>query len=76
VNLPTPQIILIDAGTADVSSTLVRQRRANGEPIAGLVHPRVERHIAQHGLYGPAPPEARDDGARRDPAAGRLHGQS
>ena len=34
-----PVIILIDAPTADVSSTAIRQRRADGESIAGLVRP-------------------------------------
>src|SRR5262249_8462271 len=46
-----PVIILIDAPTSDVSSTAVRQLRASGATIAGLVPPAVERHIEQHGLY-------------------------
>ena len=44
-------IILIDARTADVSSTAIRERRARGETIAGLVPDAVRQHIEQHGLY-------------------------
>lgn len=46
-----PRIFLIDAPTADVSSTTIRRRRADHLPIAGMVSPGVERHIEQHGLY-------------------------
>jgi len=35
----------------DVSATGIRRRVRQGEPIAGLVHPEVERYIARHGLY-------------------------
>lgn len=44
-------IYLVEHETPDVSSTAVRERRARGESIAGLVTPAVERHILQHGLY-------------------------
>ena len=43
-------IFLIDAATADVSSTAIRQRRQQGQSIAGLVPRGVEQHIEQHGL--------------------------
>jgi nicotinate-nucleotide adenylyltransferase len=46
-----PVILLIDALTADVSSTAIRERVAEGESIAGLVPPAVQQHIEQHGLY-------------------------
>ena len=46
-----PMIILIDAPTADVSSTAIRQRRSTNEPISGLVPLEVQQHIEQHGLY-------------------------
>jgi nicotinate-nucleotide adenylyltransferase len=46
-----PLIVLIDAPTADVSSTAIRQRRASGDSIAGMVPPSVQQHIEQHGLY-------------------------
>lgn len=49
--LAHPMIILIDAATADVSSTAIRQRRASGESIDGLVPLAVQQHIEQHGLY-------------------------
>lgn len=44
-------IFLVDAPTADVSSTLIRRRRAAGEPLAGLVPVTVETHIVRHRLY-------------------------
>jgi nicotinate-nucleotide adenylyltransferase len=49
--LDTPSIILIDASTADVSSTAIRERRSQGRPITGLVAVGVQQHIEQHGLY-------------------------
>jgi nicotinate-nucleotide adenylyltransferase len=71
----TPSIILIDAPTADVSSTAIRQRIAAGESIAGLVPARVQQHIEQHGLYTSATSGRRAIDAAELPAAGRLHGQ-
>ena len=70
------RIILIDAPTADVSSTAIRQRRASGQSIAGLVPPSVQQHIEQHGLYSPMPPDRRPTRGRDAAAAGRLHGQN
>ena len=46
-----PSIFLIDAPTADVSSTGIRQRVATGASIDGLVPPAVAAYIARHGLY-------------------------
>jgi nicotinate-nucleotide adenylyltransferase len=71
----TPSIILIDARTADVSSTAIRKRRAEGQTIAGLVEPSVQQHIEQHGLYTPMDPGRRGNDAPPRPAAGRLHGE-
>jgi nicotinate-nucleotide adenylyltransferase len=68
-------IFLIDAPTADVSSTAIRARRVAGLSIAGLVPQAVQQHIEQHGLYSNAPPGANAIGVREQPAAGRLHGQ-
>jgi nicotinate-nucleotide adenylyltransferase len=77
-------IILIDAPTAAVSSTAIRERRATGESIAGLVTPGVETHIERHGLYAallpitpgiPWTPGRRGNDPPSDVAAGRLHGQ-
>ena len=70
----TPSIILIDARTADVSSTAIRKRRAAGQSIAGFVEPGVQQHIEQHGLYTPIEPGRRRSDAPPAPAAGRLHG--
>ena len=46
-------ILLIDAATADVSSTAIRQCRLTGLPTGGMVPPLVQQHIEQHGLYTP-----------------------
>jgi len=71
-----PVIILIDAPVADVSSTAIRQRRAHGQSIAGLVELSVQQHIEQHGLYLSMIPGRRASDRTQSPAAGRLHGQS
>ncbi len=68
-----PLIILIDAPTADVSATAIRERRAAGESIAGLVPPHVQQHIEQHGLYTSMTPGRRKLDAPPSQAAGRLH---
>jgi nicotinate-nucleotide adenylyltransferase len=70
-----PAIILIDERTADVSSTVIRERRANRESIGGLVDLGVEQHIEQHGLYLPNIPGRRASD-ELDTPAGRLHGES
>ena len=67
-------IVLIDAATADVSSTAIRDRRKTGQSIAGLVDPRVQQHIEQHGLYSAMNPDLRIADAPQIPPAGRLHG--
>jgi nicotinic acid mononucleotide adenylyltransferase len=51
-------IFLIDAITADVSSTAIRQRLADGRPIGDVVPPAVDQHIQRHGLYGHEPNRA------------------
>ena len=70
-----PLIILLDTPTADVSSTAIRDRLANGASIDGLVLPGVQQHIEQHGLYTSTTPGRRASDAPPIPAAGRLHGQ-
>ena len=68
-------IFLIDAATADVSSTTIRQRCETGDPLDGLVPAIVQQYIEQHGLYTSKTPGRRaSDAATRD-AAGRLHGK-
>jgi nicotinate-nucleotide adenylyltransferase len=71
-----PMIFLIEASTADVSSTAIRSRLAKGQPITGLVEPDVQQHIEQHELYAPTVPGRREDDRPADTAAGRLHGHS
>ena len=70
-----PLIILIDAPTADVSSTAIRDHLAAGESIAGLVPQRVQQHIEQHGLYTSMIPGRRALDAPQTAPAGRLHDQ-
>ncbi len=68
-------IILIDAATANVSSTDIRARLAAGRSVAGLVDPRVQQHIARHALYS-SDAQPGDAHTAPDPStAGRLHGQ-
>lgn len=69
-------IILIDAPTADVSGTLIRQRRSAGLSIETLVPSPVLQHIERHGLYLPTSADRRGHADSMIPAAGRLHGQS
>ncbi len=68
-------IFLINAPTADVSSTAIRQRRLAGQSISGLVPPGVEQHIEQHGLYTSMAAEQREHDRLTNMAAGRLHGE-
>jgi nicotinate-nucleotide adenylyltransferase len=76
VNEREPSIFLIEAATADVSSTAIRQRRLQGQSISGLVPRGVEQHIEQHGLYRTITPGEPHEERFVNPAAGRLHGQS
>ena len=66
-------IILLDAPTADVSSTAIRKRLNEGASIAGLVPANVQQHIERHGLYSSMTPGRRWSDTPRIPAAGRLH---
>ena len=65
---PETSIFLVDAPTADVSSTDIRRRVGAGESIAGLLPPGVEHHIRQHGLY--------QSDASSSSRAEHLHGQN
>jgi nicotinate-nucleotide adenylyltransferase len=60
-------IFLVDVPTTDVSSTEVRRRIRDGDPLSGLVPAAVEHHIRQHGLYQPSSETASK--------ADQLHGQ-
>ena len=69
-----PSIFLVNRPTPDVSSTAIRARCAEGQPITGLVPPAVERHIDRHALYRTRDAAAsRADGERRP--ASLLHEQ-
>ena len=64
----TTSIYLVDAPTPDVSSTEIRRRIAERQPLSGLVPPGVEDHIARHQLYLQRP--------LIPSAAEHLHGQN
>jgi nicotinate-nucleotide adenylyltransferase len=53
---PGTAVVLVEAATPDVSSTVIRARAAKGFSLAGLVPPRVEQYIRRHGLYAAEPP--------------------
>jgi nicotinate-nucleotide adenylyltransferase len=63
-------ILLIDAKTADVSSSAVRDRLRHGAPLTGLVPAAVDVHIRQHHLYRSGAGDA-----ARAPQADELHGE-
>jgi nicotinate-nucleotide adenylyltransferase len=44
-------VAFLDMPTVEISSSLVRERVHDGEPIEGLVEPAVARYIAEQGLY-------------------------
>jgi nicotinate-nucleotide adenylyltransferase len=44
-------IVLVDASTSPVSSTMVRAAVAAGQSLSGLVPAPVASYIAAHGLY-------------------------
>ena len=46
-----PAILLVDAATAPVSSTGIRERLRNGESIEMMVPPAVAAYVQKHGLY-------------------------
>jgi nicotinate-nucleotide adenylyltransferase len=46
------RIILVEARTRDISSTMIRARLSAGQPIDDVVPDAVARHIANHHLYG------------------------
>jgi nicotinate-nucleotide adenylyltransferase len=47
-----PRIILLEARTRDISSTMIRTRLAARQPIDDLVPTGVARYITTHHLYG------------------------
>jgi nicotinate-nucleotide adenylyltransferase len=47
-----PEVRFLDMPMIDVSSSMVRDRVARGEPLEPIVGPRVARYIADQGLYG------------------------
>jgi nicotinate-nucleotide adenylyltransferase len=46
------RIILVEARTRDISSTMIRERLSARQPIDDLVPDAVARHIVNHHLYG------------------------
>ena len=72
-----PMIVLIDAPTADVSSSAIRRAaRARRIDRRRSCPDPVRQHIEQHGLYSPASPGRRAQRSRlRASRQARLHGQ-
>jgi nicotinate-nucleotide adenylyltransferase len=68
-------VFLIDAPTADVSSTAIRAKRAGRQSIDGLVHPRVAQYIERHDLYASSSANPTQSVRAPERSAGRLHGQ-
>jgi nicotinate-nucleotide adenylyltransferase len=50
--LDAPRVVLVEAHTRAISSTMIRARLAEGAPIDDLVPAAVARHILAHQLYG------------------------
>lgn len=51
ISLRRTTIYLLDSVSSDVSATQVRRRLDHGQPIRGLVPPRVEEYITKQALY-------------------------
>jgi nicotinate-nucleotide adenylyltransferase len=45
------RMTFLEMGMVEISSSLVRERVAAGEPVEELVGPAVAAYIAEHGLY-------------------------
>jgi nicotinate-nucleotide adenylyltransferase len=45
------RMTFLDMPMVEISSSMVRERVHDGEPIEELVEPAVARYIAEHGLY-------------------------
>ncbi len=52
------RVILLDAATAPVSSSQVREALAAGQPTEGMLPDDVEGHIRKHGLYNARQPRS------------------
>lgn len=63
---------VVDMPPVDISSTDVRRRAQEGEPLTGLVPPAVEEYIAAHGLYKETLPPLPADGQILEILRGRL----
>ncbi len=65
------RILLVEARTREISSTVIRRHLAERQPIDQFVPPAVARHIAAHGLYQTLPSRDRAEG---HPLETDLHG--
>ena len=51
-DLFSADIILMDGKAEDVSSTMIREMIASGDPCTGIVDEDVMEYIRENGLYG------------------------
>jgi nicotinate-nucleotide adenylyltransferase len=56
------RVVLCAEPTPDIQATRIRRRAAAGEPLDGLVKPRVARYIVERGLYRGPERDNRDIG--------------
>jgi|SRR5579862_4097654 len=70
------RIFLIDAQTADVSSSAIRANCEGGRSIEGMVTPIVQQYVEQHGLYLPRTARRRASDESGAHAADELHGKN
>jgi nicotinate-nucleotide adenylyltransferase len=50
---PSGRVTFLEMGPVEISSSMVRERVARGQPVEELVGPEVAGYIAEHGLYRP-----------------------
>ena len=46
------EVAFLEMGMVEISSSMVRERVAEGRPVGDLLEPAVAAYIAEHGLYG------------------------
>jgi nicotinate-nucleotide adenylyltransferase len=60
--LDPDQVLLCPVRTPDVTATKIRALAAEGQPLTGLVDPRVEAYLTQRRLYAMPSPRVHNQG--------------